>query len=99
MRVGDAPVFLIGIRNAGSLAARTLNMPTEVVFNELHLRSLSPPTIHLAGRRNPNSFLSSQICQVRKQSFVNNSFPRTRNVVGVHNDTDQAVLLHYQIDL
>src|SRR2546425_13318728 len=99
MSVGDAAVFLIGIRDTGSLAARTLNMPTRVVFDEFHLCSLSPPAIDLTGSRNPNAFLAPQICQVRQQSPVNSLFPRAANVIRMHNKTDQTVLLHYQIDL
>ena len=99
MRVGDAAVFFTGIRNTRSLAARTLNMPTEVVLNEFQFRSLSPPTIYFTRSRNPDAFLPPQIRQMRQQSLVNGPFFRPANVVGMHNDTDQTVLLHYQFDL
>src|ERR1017187_3678167 len=47
----------------------------------------------------PNVPLSSYVCQISEQCFVGLTGTRTRDVIGMHDEADQAVLLHDFIDL
>src|SRR5580692_7405022 len=98
-RVADASALFTGKGHTGSLTAGAFNMPTQLVLDEFHLCSLPPPAIDLAWRRDPNSFLFSQVRQVREQGFIDFAFPRLIYVVGMHDDTDQPMLFHDQLDL
>src|SRR5205814_3440155 len=91
--------LLTGIRYSRSLAAPTLNTPARSVLKKFDLRPVPPPAVNLAGSGDPNPFVSPQIIEVRQQSFVNRSFPRAAHIIGMHNETDQTVLLQDQIDL
>src|SRR5213595_1311134 len=72
--IRDAAVVFACIRYAGALVAVPFNPQTVLVFNQVHLRSLSPPAIHLPGGRYPKCSFLPEICQMLKQRLVNVSF-------------------------
>src|ERR1700689_3497663 len=86
--VADASVLFAGEGHASSLTPSAFHVPTQPVLDESHFCSLPPPTIDLAGYRNPNSLLFPQVRQVREQSFMDFAFSVSVNVVGMHDDTD-----------
>src|SRR6266699_763873 len=95
----DAAFVFACKRYAGTLVAVPFNPQPVPVFNQLHLRSLSPPVIHLPGGRYPKCSFLPEICQMLKQRLVNLSFSRCPDVIGVHDKTDQPVFFHDEIDL
>src|SRR5438445_4774805 len=97
--IRDATIVFTCIRDAGALVTLPINPQPMPVFNQLHLRSLSPPAIHLAGGRYPKCSFLPEICQMAKQCLVNVSFSRRPDVIGMHDETNQPVLFHDEIDL
>src|ERR1017187_8133459 len=87
------------IRNAGPLFSIPVDTPAIAVGDKSHLGSLSPPAIYLPWGWGPNILHVLYICQISEQRFVGLTWTRTRDVIGMYDEADQAVLLHDFIDL
>src|SRR5438105_13954163 len=89
----DAAFVFACKRYAGTLVAVPFNPQPVPVFNQLHLRSLSPPVIHLPGGRYPKCSFLLEISQMLKQRMVNPSFSTVPGEMAVYIQTDHTVLL------
>src|SRR5262245_26062397 len=89
----------MGIRNTRSLAARAFDGPTRTRLHQLHLASLSPPSIDVAGKRHPDSSVCPKLLQISEQLLVNVLCAVRKNVVGMGDDADESVATENQIEL
>src|SRR5438445_13373784 len=86
-------------RQPGAFLALPLDSPSTSVANDFHLASLSPPTIHLAGKGNPHLPLLAHLSEMLQEGLIGRSGPFLDDVVRMNEKAGQAVFLRDGGDL
>src|ERR1700730_16117138 len=97
--VGQTFVFQTGKCNRRSFLARSLNLPLPGAPDQSHLTPLPPPVVDFPGERNPYILLAPQPAVESQKALVCFFFPRSRKVIRMHDDINEAVLPQNEIDL
>src|SRR5450631_528678 len=94
------PFLVAGVCKGGALTSCTFDPPApDSVADQLHFGSLSPPLVNFAWSGYPHILLAANSGEMSQQLLINSVFTGSRDVVGVHNEADQSILLQDQFNL
>ena len=97
--VDDALVFQVREGYASARFLWAFYLPTASLPDQPHLISASPPVIDLAGQRDPHFGLLTNLGEARQQTGVDVAGALIEQVIGMHNEANQTVLLKNKFDL
>jgi len=97
--VDDAVAFQGSVSNASAMRIAPLDLPGAVFVDQAHVVSAAPPLVEFAGQRNPHFGLAAKLGKASEQGGVDVARAPIQQIIGVNDETDQAVLLQDQFDL
>src|ERR1035437_9864008 len=97
--VSYAVAFEDRVGYASPLAIVTFDAPLLIVTHELHSVPCPPPQVYLAGESDPKFAFRTQLVKISQQRFVKPHLALPFEIVGMHDETNQAVPLPNQFNL
>jgi hypothetical protein len=86
-------------RQPGTVGSRSLDSPGGTVRDNTHLAALAPPGIDIPRKRDPKTVVGQLLLQMLKERSVCRLTSFIPDVIGMNDETDEAVLLPDHRDL